>query len=35
MARLDKVGDAHPKIERIAVTHDPSPVPRSDGVDGP
>jgi len=23
MARLDKVGDPHAKIERIAVTHDP------------
>jgi len=26
MARLDKVGDPHPKIEGIAVTHDPPPV---------
>jgi hypothetical protein len=27
MPCLDKVGDAHPKIERIAMTHDPPPVP--------
>jgi hypothetical protein len=30
MARLDKVGHPHPKIERIAVTHDPPPVPDSE-----
>jgi hypothetical protein len=30
MARLDKGGHPHPKIERIAVTHDPPPVPDSE-----
>src|SRR4051794_36115921 len=30
MPCLDKVGDAHPKIERIAMTHDPPPVPGSE-----
>src|SRR5687767_14108982 len=35
MARLDKVGDAHPKIEGIAVTHDPPPVPESESQIAP
>jgi hypothetical protein len=26
MTRRDKVGDPHPEIEGIAVTHDPPPV---------
>jgi hypothetical protein len=30
MARLDKVGHPHPKIERIAMTHDPPPIPASE-----
>jgi hypothetical protein len=35
MARLDKVGNSHPKIERIAVTHDPPPVPESESQIAP
>jgi hypothetical protein len=30
MASLDKVCDPHPKIERIAVTHNPPPVQESE-----
>jgi hypothetical protein len=30
MTRRDKVGDAHPKIERIAMTHDPPPSAKSE-----
>jgi hypothetical protein len=30
MTGLDKVGDAHPQIQGIAMTHDPPPVPGSE-----
>jgi hypothetical protein len=30
MTGLDKVGDAHPQIQGIAMTHDPPPVPQSE-----
>jgi hypothetical protein len=35
MARLDKGRDPHPKIERIAMTHDPPPVPASESQIAP
>jgi hypothetical protein len=35
MARLDKVSHPHPKIERIAVTHDPPPGPESESQIAP